>query len=536
MQFYKQYLMRREGASILPHAGGIRFQQYCVDAYCKTEAMRLRWVRNNQAMLRVEEFATLRDWVSGGPAADVSDSGPGSHAPRVGKPVALSSSFQGGARAMQQNYHDAMAIVRAKGRSHYLITFTANPNWPEIQDNLAPCESVIDRPDLTSRVFKMKFRAFLNDLVKEGVLGAVEGFTWTIEFQKRGLPHARVLLIMRRDHAPRTARDVDIVVSAEIPDKDDPEQKELDHTVTTSMLHGPCGALDPSKPCTDENGCCTKGFPCSFAPETVMQGGKYPIYRRRDNDRAVMKRGVALDNRWVVPYNPFLTKKYSAHINVQVCASIKAVKYLYKYIHKGYDRAAVEVVFQDEVKDFLDARYVGPCGACWRLFSFEMHGRSHAVERLPVHLPGRQAVLWGAEAKRVPEGEPPYVADVTRWYFGGSEDPPYMEAAQQTNLPLEQGRRPHLRLAASRWRSVLPAISSAPHAKRHRLQQGARTCAPRSDLLATRCRTPRPGRLGRGMPRYLGRGVRDTDAEAAARSPRADIDLLRACRSPCAVD
>ena len=57
-----------------------------------------------------------------------------------------------------------------------------------------------------------------------------------------------------------------------------------------------------------------------------MADEKYPTYRRRDNGRSVTKRGCQLDNRWVVPYNPYLTSKYGAHINVQVCTSIRAVK------------------------------------------------------------------------------------------------------------------------------------------------------------------------------------------------------------------
>jgi hypothetical protein len=35
--------------------------------------------------------------------------------------------------------------------------------------------------------------------------------------------------------------------------------------------------------------------------------------------------------------------KYDAHINVEVCNNIRAVKYLFKYIYKGHDRATVEI-------------------------------------------------------------------------------------------------------------------------------------------------------------------------------------------------
>ncbi len=53
--------------------------------------------------------------------------------------------------------------------------------------------------------------------------------------------------------------------------------------------------------------------------------------------------GFVFDNRWVVPYNPYLTMRYKCHINVEVCSSITTVKYLYKYVYKGHDRALAVV-------------------------------------------------------------------------------------------------------------------------------------------------------------------------------------------------
>ena len=134
--------MRREGASILPHAAGRLFQQYCVDAYCKAEGQRLHWFRNNQALLRTEEYQVLRDWVGSQAAASAASqegSAPANGtAPKVGRPIILPSSFVGGARAMQMNYQDALAIVREFGKPDYFVTMTANAAWPEITENLAP--------------------------------------------------------------------------------------------------------------------------------------------------------------------------------------------------------------------------------------------------------------------------------------------------------------------------------------------------------------------------------------------------------------
>ena len=48
----------------------------------------------------------------------------------------------------------------------------------------------------------------------------------------------------------------------------------------------------------------------------------------------------------------------------------------------------------DEIKSYLDARYVSASEACWRLFKFSLQERSHKVERLPVHLPNQQTIIF----------------------------------------------------------------------------------------------------------------------------------------------
>jgi hypothetical protein len=58
----------------------------------------------------------------------------------------------------------------------------------------------------------------------------------------------------------------------------------------------------------------------------------YLVYRRDDGQVAEVRNSM-LDNRWVIPFNHSLLMLYSCHINVEICSSIKAVKYLYKYIY-----------------------------------------------------------------------------------------------------------------------------------------------------------------------------------------------------------
>jgi hypothetical protein len=49
------------------------------------------------------------------------------------------------------------------------------------------------------------------------------------------------------------------------------------------------------------------------------------------------------DNQWVVPHNPYLTKMFNAHINVEVSAGIRSVKYLFKYVYKGPEHVATVI-------------------------------------------------------------------------------------------------------------------------------------------------------------------------------------------------
>ena len=170
------------------------------------EESRLFWLRNNQRTLRAEVYQVLADMIE---ARDGNERHMGINA---GQRVILPSSFTGGPRYMMQLYQDAMAIVRSKGKPDLFITFTCNPQWKEIQNALLPGQRASDRPDLTSRVFYQKFKGMMHLILKGAVFGDVVGHVSVIEFQKRGLPHAHILLILANSYKPSEARDYDKLV------------------------------------------------------------------------------------------------------------------------------------------------------------------------------------------------------------------------------------------------------------------------------------------------------------------------------------
>ena len=221
------------------------------------------------------------------------------------------------------------------------------------------------------------------------------GIVHTIEFQKRGLPHMHLLVFLHPNHKIHDADQADTVVSAQIPDKN--LHPKLYETVTKCMMHGPCGPEHPRAPCMVD-GKCSKRFPREFCSETHFGDDGYPKYARPNNGRTYKNsRGHIFDNRNVVPYNPYLSAKYDCHINVEVCSSVKAVKYIHKYVYKGPDQATVEVSQLDEIKQFIDARYIGPVEGCWRIMEFPMHLELPSVYRLPVHLEGQHMVYFNAD-------------------------------------------------------------------------------------------------------------------------------------------
>src|SRR6266540_5881831 len=105
-----------------------------------------------------------------------------------------------------------MTIIREYEKPDLFITVTCNPNWPEITNKLLLNQQASDRLDLISRVFKLKLKSITNDLFVKGVFGKVIAHIHIIEFQKRGLPHTYILMIVSSKDKPKTPKDFDKLV------------------------------------------------------------------------------------------------------------------------------------------------------------------------------------------------------------------------------------------------------------------------------------------------------------------------------------
>ncbi|POS82035.1 hypothetical protein EPUL_005960, partial [Erysiphe pulchra] len=131
---------------------------------------------------------------------------------------------------------------------------------------------------------------------------------------------------------------------------------------------------------------CSKGFPKRWCEHTVVSEDSYPEYARPNTGETWGTGAFQFDNRWVVPYNAYLTKKYNAHINVEVARGVQAIKYLAKYVYKGSDRALLTVDGQyDEIAMTLHGRYISPVQAVWRFMGYTTHEEKPLVMLLPFH-------------------------------------------------------------------------------------------------------------------------------------------------------
>ena len=351
----------------------------------------------------------------------------------------------GSPRYMHKKYQDALAIMRAfRSKPDIFLTMTANAEWEDVAREVQKCPGLQpkDRDDIIARVFKGKLEEMLDDILNKHVLGVVVGHVYVIEFQKRGLPHAHMLLILHPDCKLdyNNPTSYDEIITAEIPD---PDKYPIAHELFAKFqMHGPCKHY---RGCLNGNGYCTKYFPKEFMDNTVNSKDGYAKYRRRSPDNGGFRCKTKhsgddyVDNRYAIPTNLGLLLKYRCHINVEYCATIQSIKYVYKYIYKGHDKAFIalkkhefeekqsneqKVQYVTECDDFIQCRYFGAAEACWKIFKFRMGNQKPKVKALPVHLKDEQPVHYeetGEIAQNINDKDK-YVTELTAYFDNNAKE------------------------------------------------------------------------------------------------------------------
>jgi len=213
--------------------------EWLVDSWSRIEEARLVYIRENQHSNSLED-------------EDGEYEGVGDEEPRDN--VRLPSSFVHSPAWSAAKVSDCLALRKALGPVTLFITFTTNPNWPEIRSELLPHQTPNDRPDLIVRVFQRYKSAFMKDI--EELLGPIKYHVQVTEFQKRGLPHAHFAVACSK--VPTSPDDIDKFLSAELPRSGgalrDAVKKHMMHTHDATKSYHRCGW-------SAHGGKCQYGFP-----------------------------------------------------------------------------------------------------------------------------------------------------------------------------------------------------------------------------------------------------------------------------------
>jgi len=227
-------------------------------------------------------------------------------------------------------------VANVYGKCSLFITVTCNPHWAEIKAALLPGQKWEDRADLVNRGFRAKLMEVVADMRagtffkdKNGKPWKAKYIMYVIEFQKRGKPHAHIVIRLAgtEEDMPKTAAVVDTLINARLPvvDKDCVcapcsagdkasclQQRKL-NAVKKHMMHkcavGVCMAKEGPR-------VCRRGYPKAPCAETTYDDGGYPSYLRGEGDE------------YVVPHNLDMLLKYDCHINVELCSTVFVHMYM----------------------------------------------------------------------------------------------------------------------------------------------------------------------------------------------------------------
>jgi hypothetical protein len=309
-----------------------------------------------------------------------------------GKLWRIPASVRGSPRYCAESVAKGMAQVYAMGGPHVFLTFTGNPKWEEIQSNLQYGNAWWNDPVLVCRIFKQKLETLLQGIRDGKYFGGRKStyLQYVIEFQKRGMPHAH-MLIRLENFESNSPEDVDEICSCAIPQDCESSCRQcakcrLRDIVMQNMIHS-CYAWRCYKTKAQKNDkTCSYRFPKPAVESTHLGLSGYWELKR------------AVGEEFMVAYNPQLSLEFSAHINVEIACGTKSVYYLRKYFSKRPDMVAACLSKTDTLKEQLDTFYRSRCltsfEAVWETLGFAFQKFEPDVSAIQLYLPGEQPLVF----------------------------------------------------------------------------------------------------------------------------------------------
>lgn len=309
----------------------------------------------------------------------------------TGRRCDVPSSVRGSPQYRRLKVDTGMCHIYRFGSPTLFITVTANPLWEEIQSNLLPGQQWYHDVYLVNLVFYLKLKTLVQQIESGAFFNGRRSVyvQYVIEFQKRGLPHAHILVRLEGIQ-PTTPEEVDELCQSFQPKPCDSQcsfcaKCRLASCVRKHMWHkcypGRCYQQG------SETKICKYGFP--FQAESSSYIGQDGFW--------VLKRGQADDR--VVEYNSELLMAFNCHINVKIACGTRCVLYLRKYLSKGPDSVAAFLLpegtsFNKQLNHFYETRSMTSAEAGWVACEFPFNYFNPPVLILKVYLPGEQPVYF----------------------------------------------------------------------------------------------------------------------------------------------
>ncbi len=226
-----------------------------------------------------------------------------------------------------------------------------------------------------------------------------------MEYQKRGLFYTYIIVFIHASHAFFKPEYTNNLIRAELFNRQLDPDKSLIIIIKQAIVYDLYSFLNFISPYIIKKHpndflICIKRFPREFNKTIIINTDGYPIYRRRriiDDEIIIQGFNDRFDNRQIVLYNPFLTRFLKTHINVEVCTTVKTVKYIHKYIYKKHDKITLQIHKINEITRYMTCRYISPSQTIQSILEFPIYKEWPTIIRLGLYIFNKQTVTFGPE-------------------------------------------------------------------------------------------------------------------------------------------